>query len=414
MRAFLLLVLLCGLVCAGGLVRAQDAPDEKPKPVFPQVFPNPTGGNGYEELMLAGDLARDSKILNDAMQPDATLTLKRRALEDGDVRRALALIQTAFLKPIRSPRDPAKNTFDTVFFLDLAAIRNLARVFSMVEYVALADGKTGAALDAMDDCLRLARAIPAESIINALVFVAVDAIAVKLIAAHAAQLSLRDCERLELICDHWLRSTDSFASALAGERDMVSRLFGKGPQPDDLLKIVNPDPANENADAPDDADATPEEKALKARLRDHPGDAKKLWQQAQESITAFYDNLIVEARKDAWERKPVDRPKTEPAVKALTDSVLPTIAQVLSKQDQGRANLHLLGTFAALQHYRWLHRHYPDALKELREPVLTQDPFTGELLIYKRDGDAYDLHSAGPLSAESKSRTPLYLPYRKI
>ena len=411
MRVLLLLFIWFG-VC--GAVRAQNAPDEKPKPIFPQLFPNPTGTNGYEELIMAGDLAQDSKLLNDAMQPGATLTLKRKALEDGDVRRALALIQMAFLKPIHSPRDPTKNTFDTAFFLDLAVFRNLARVFSIVEYVALADGKTGVALDAMDDCLQMSRAIPAESMINALVFVAVDAIAVKLVASHVSQLSFRDCERLELICNHWLRHTDSFASALAGERNLLMRQYKETtPKPNEILEKVNPAADDPGANDEDNPDATPEEKALKARLRDHPGDAKKLWEQALELIKTFYDAMIVEANKDAWERKLPDAPKAEPAVKAITDAVTPVFAQVLSKQDQDKANLHLLGTFAALQRYRWIHRHYPESLKELREPILTQDPFTGEFLIYKRDGDAYDLHSAGPIGAESKARTPLYLPYRK-
>ena len=410
MRLFLLLAL--GILGGAAPVWAQNTPDEKPRPVFEQLFPLPKEDNGFEELMQAGDLARNSQILNDAIQPDATLTLKRKALNDPDVRRALSLIHAAFLKPIRSPRDPAKLTFETAVFPHFAVFRNLARLFSIVEYVALADGRTEAALDALDDCLRLSRAIPADSIISALVFVAVDAIAVKLIAVCVAQFSYRDCGRLEQLCADWLRDTDSFASALTGERNMSMRQFQEAaPKPDDLLKIMNPFADEANADT---AEETPEEKALKLRLRDHPDDAGKIWRQAREAIGDFYETLIAESKKEAWERKPIVSPKIEPAVRALTDNIMPTFAQVLSKQDQNRANLHLLGTFAALGRYRWIHRHYPDSLMELHEPALTQDPFTGNALIYKRDGDAYDLHSAGPFDADGKTRTLLYLPYRRV
>ena len=362
--------------------------------------------------MRAGDLVQNNKIFNSATETAATLTMKRNALEDRDVKRALELVHIAFFKPIVSPRDPAKNTFESPFFLDLAVFRSLARLLSLVEYVALADGKTSEALGAMEDCLRMARLIPAESIINGLVFVAVDAIAVSVVARHATQLSFRDSERLEGLCEKWLRDTDSFAAAFTGERDILMRQFkDKAPKPDDLLHIVNPDAKNGNAENPDE---TPEEKALKARLMEHPEDAAKIYREAQEGIKTFYDAVIAEAKKDAWERKPVAAPKAEPAVKAIMDGVVPTMALVLNKQDQDKANLHLLGTFAALERYRWIHRRYPDALNALRSPILTIDPFTGEFLLYKREGGGYDLHSAGPLGEGGKTRTPLYLPYRKI
>ncbi len=417
-RFFILLtVLLTVSMTLCGAARAQDAEEYKPRPVFPQLFPHPTGNNGYEELMLAADLAQDCKPLTEAMDSNATLTAKRKALERPDVKRALALIHIAFVKPITSPRDPAKNTFETAFFVDLAAFRNLARLLGIAQYVALADGKMGVALDALEDGLRLARVIPAESLISALVFVAVDAIALSSMARHTTQLSLRDSERLERICEKCLRDTDSFAASLAGERDMVMRQYqDKAPTPDDLLKIINPFPDQSSSEEPD---TTPEERALQARLKDHPGDAARIHQQAVVQITAFYNRMIAEANQEAWERSPfAEKPLKNPtqferAVKAIADTIIPNFANILSKQDQGRANLHLLGTFAALQRYRWLHRHYPDSLRELHTPVLTIDPCTGAFLVYKKSGNSYDLHSAGTLGEDGKSRTPIYLPYRR-
>ena len=409
MRFFFLFIIFIVLCSAGGAAGAQDAPEGRPKAMYSQLFPNPTGNNGYEELMQASDLARGSKALNDAMYGEATLTTKRLALADPDVKRALSLIHIAFVKPVVSPRDPAKMTFASLF-PELAELRNLARLIGIVEYVALADGKTGGALDAMDDGLRMARLLPADSIISALVFVALDAIAVSNIARHPTQLSYRDCERLEMLCEKWLRDTDSFSAAFASERNMMQKQFKEQPMnADNLLQMTTPDESEENGGA----EKSPEEKALEKRLTEHPEDVKKLLQQALENINKAYDRLIDEAKKDAWERKPLNEPETDLAVKAITDALTPTFAQILNKQDQDKANLHLLGTFAALERYKWIHRHYPDNLKDLRAPLLALDPSTGALLIYKREGNGYDLHSAGSLGEDGKTRTPVYLPYRK-
>ena len=297
------------------------------------------------------------------------------------------------------------------FFLTLRKWRNLARLFGIVEYVALADGKTGEALDAMDACLRMARMIPSDSIIGALVFVAVDAISISNIARHTAQLSYRDSERLEALCEKWLRDTDSFSAAFAAERNMLLKQFKEQPiDSDNLLQMTTPDQSEENGGA----EKSPEEKALEKRLTEHPEDAKKLLQKALENITRSYDRLIEEAKKDVWERKPLLEPESDKAVKAITDAMTPLFAQILTKQDQDKANLHLLGTFAALERYKWLHRHYPDALKDLRSPLLTLDPFTGDVLLYKRGEKGYDLHSAGALGEDGKTRAAVYLPYRKI
>ena len=300
MRFFFLLILLGSLCGVNGAVRAQDAANEKPKSVFQQLFPHPTGNNGYEDLILAGDLIRGNAALNGAMQFNTSLGLKRKALEDPDVKRALTLVHTAFVKPFVSPRDPAKMTFASLF-PDFAELRNLARLFSIVEYVALADGKTGEALDAMDDCLRMARLIPADSIISALVFVAVDAIAVNNIAVHKAQLSYRNSERLEALCEKWLRDTDSFASAFAAERNMLQNQFKAQPMDaENLLQMTMSDTSEENGNV----EKSPEEKALEKRLTAHPEDAKKLLQQALENINKSYDRLIDAAKK---ERRPTEK-----------------------------------------------------------------------------------------------------------
>ena len=84
-------LILAGL-CLGiaGSARAQDAPPVVEPPAFPHLFPQPTGANGYEEWVQAGDLIRDNTLLADAMNADATLTFKRKVLADPAVQQPTA------------------------------------------------------------------------------------------------------------------------------------------------------------------------------------------------------------------------------------------------------------------------------------------------------------------------------------
>src|SRR5262245_50012062 len=83
------------------------APAEPPKPIFGQLFERPTGQNGYEELVLAVDALRSSRLFLAAEQVmgsgQEVLALDRRLFQDPPVVRALALLQRGLNKPIGSP-----------------------------------------------------------------------------------------------------------------------------------------------------------------------------------------------------------------------------------------------------------------------------------------------------------------------
>ena len=399
---------LCGLLCVGSPTMAQVSPGNGYDPVFPVLFPNPTGANGYEELTQAGDLAQGSKVWGLGEKSGATLAMERMILNDPDIRRALALMRAGLRKPMVSLRDPKTAGADTISS-HFALFRELERLMKIEQHLALADGRVDDALSAMEDGLRLAQCLPADGIISALVRISMDAVAINLIARNKGQLAYRDCERVERICESFLAVPDTFAAALEGERDFAVKMYrNQRMTPAAVIEMAYPPSTDEEGKE----EETPEERAFREYAQAHPDEIENKLNQAADGIAAYYNAWIGEAKKPVWERKPSPLPKGDNFVGPLMEAALPTLGLAQGKQDSDRTNLHLLGTFAALQRYHWKWNCYPATLQALRSPLLTQDPFTGDYLIYKREGEAYDLHSVGPFSEETKKRTSLYLPYR--
>src|SRR5437764_14152198 len=98
MRILLLLLL--------AVPAAAQSPEDKKVPlpgsIFQRLGITPAGQNGYEELILAREWASQSKLLDDAQQEGATLNIKRQALQDPAVLKALALMRAGLNKPVQS------------------------------------------------------------------------------------------------------------------------------------------------------------------------------------------------------------------------------------------------------------------------------------------------------------------------
>jgi len=158
-----------------------------------------------EELILAGEWANQSQLLQDAQNPGATLSLKRHTLQDPPVVRGLALMRAGLNKPIHTVH--SKMGVKTVF-PQMALFRMLARLMAIEQYVLLADGKVSQAIDSMVDGARLGEAVQQESMISGLVGISIDTIAATMIARHLDQLSARDCDRLSNVVNLWLKAGD--------------------------------------------------------------------------------------------------------------------------------------------------------------------------------------------------------------
>src|SRR5579871_1281150 len=103
MRSSLALILILPLALWSANPVWAQAPTTPPLTAFQTLFPHPTGNNGYEELVMAGDLLQNNPALDAATATQATLAAKRHALADPAVRKALELLKQGLDKPIVSP-----------------------------------------------------------------------------------------------------------------------------------------------------------------------------------------------------------------------------------------------------------------------------------------------------------------------
>ena len=174
------LPLLRYLLLTGAIASALPAcgqVQEKPRTNnFEKLFTNPTGQNGYEEFVQAGDILLNAPAWQDydkAMSAEQSLTLamKRRVASDPMVRSAMETLRAGLKKPVRSPRAKLD---DETLWPELATFRTLGRLASVVMYVELADGRISQALDTFSDVLKFGYVSQTDSLISGLVAVAID------------------------------------------------------------------------------------------------------------------------------------------------------------------------------------------------------------------------------------------------
>jgi hypothetical protein len=419
-RWILFALLVCRLPCLGQ-DEAPTPPTSTPPPPLPpafgQLFPEPSGHNGYEEIVLAGDLARASQTIGPAMKATATLAQKRRALADPGNARALALLRQGLAKPIHSPWQTDLSTPRP----DFALIRQLARLLSIQQYVLLADGRTGQALDCLRDGLRLGYVVKSDAIIGALVGVAVDAIVLRQMARHLEQLGARDCDRLVALTREYLSSPDPTLAALEMERQAALSTLSREWFPVTGQPVTGqPVTGQEGGGNAPPPEVRALENELRAVLGADPAAAEALRARVEQRVNAAYDRQIAALRLPYWKRaEEPPWPADGSLAERLTWVVLPPLSQASTKFTHVRAQVQLLGVQAAIRRYRWEHDRPPDSLAELGLGSLLLDPFTGQPLRYERTGaSTYDVYSAGPPKRDQNGgivpgqREPVYLPHR--
>ncbi len=408
-------LIACCLAAAAIAPRASisQEPEEPVKTYFSQLFPNPTGRNGYEELVMAGDFARTSRLLQEVQEADpaATLSAKRAALADPPVKRALQLLRTGLQKPL-VPLHP-RITIETTF-PEFALFRNLARTLMIEQYIRLADGDVFGAIDSVRDCLKLGAACGSDILIAGLVRVAVDAIATRTFADHLGQLSARDCDRIVALALQWMSTPDPSVEVMLGEKRAATETW----------KRIRSDPTQVEELLPNTDDEDEAERVKAARyhmeidaLAQNPPAYTALIDSVHSRIVGRMDAEIANLQLPPWKRKLLDTKADDSLVGYLAETLMPTFDTVSDRFVTDQVKIQLLGMQAAILRYLWEHERLPDSLRQLRLPNLIMDPFTGEPLIYRRTGPrAYELSSAGPYdrgdgeTPPSGKRLPIFLP----
>ena len=121
-RRLLIAALLPVLGGVAAVAQTGDAPETRT--LFEKLFPNPSGTNGYEEIVLAGERLKAVKAVY-PVRSEFTLTKKRAYVADPACRAALSLLRRGVGKPLVIPDlDPVSPQM----FAPFALLRSLARL----------------------------------------------------------------------------------------------------------------------------------------------------------------------------------------------------------------------------------------------------------------------------------------------
>ena len=381
MRPVLVLPLL--LISASAAAAQTSAP-QPPREVrnFGKLFPNPTGKNGYEELVQAGDLVGSSPDFRLVEENNTPLSFQRRVLQEAPLQKALALVRRGLAKGSYSPRTELH--VDTLL-PELQEFRRLARLLKVEMHVQMADGRTSEAIDTARLGLRLGKATDTDTLISSLVGAAINAIVISEVGAHLDQLSARDCDALFRLCIDWLQQPDPVIHAITVERHNAATMMAdlKSRKPEALAKDLGINPDN------------PALMAELKRVYEKPETIPQIFDQATQQLDDYYDKTLQEMAKPPWQRSfPEDPAPTDP-VSYLLNFVKPPLNAISDSFTRDQARVRLLACHAVILRYRWEHDRLPATLDELRLGDLTVDPFTGERLQYEPGPRYYRLNSVG-------------------
>lgn len=370
---------------------------------FAKLFANPTGQNGYEDLVRAGDILQNSPVWqafeHPAGEETPTLAMKRRAVAEPMVRSALDTLRAGLQKPVRSPR--VKLDDETVY-PELAPFRSLSRLLGHEIYVQLADGRVSQAIETLGLALKFGYVMQQDTVLSGLVAIAVDAIAIQPIGDHLDQLSVRDCDKLLAVAREWLDLPDPAIAILQTEKKIAMDVFNKyKADPVKLLKALDP------------GVQTPETRqrfdALTQTFATNPNAAAGVFDESARILFSQYDQAISSINQPAWDRKPfpaVDK-STAAGFLALEFGGGPMLSRILDRYAREQAQIQMLGIHAAIHHRMWEFNSLPGSLAELKLGRMAFDPFSGRPFEYKRlEGMRYTLTSIGPIDRDPKPGAP--------
>ncbi len=259
-----------------------------------------------------------------------------------------------------------------------------------------------ARVDSLAEGLQFGQRIQGETFIGGQSGIVSEMLVLSAIAAHLDQLSEYQCRRVQHIAEAWLQ-TPSFAATMLieRERDILHRLDNRRIDPDALLTVLKASLTNPTGAEGDGLDT------IRPYALQHPEGLADMMRRAALLAAKYYDTAIANLSLPISRRiQPPFPGGDSPECKLLAIMMSETeISYSANAYDALEAKIRLFGVHAAIHRYRWEHNRLPDTLAELHIGALNTDPFTGEGFLYKREGDAYDLSSFGPMSAGVTKRS---------
>lgn len=358
-----------------------------PPSLLRQLIPQPTGRNGYEELLAAVDSFQSSRYFQKAQQPDLTLEAKREIVADRPIVRALALLRQGLEKPIVSPH--TELTAQTLF-PELSQFRGLARLLALQQYVYLAEGRTPEALTNAWLGMRFGRAIQVDTAIAGLVGIAIGTVCLTPLSRHLDQLSTRDCNALFSLCREWLAQPNPQEGIMMGEFR-----FAKS-----SMRMLRNNALKNLPGAREDLGLGEEGAHLLAQIPKTPAEINAVFDTVDQRLDQEFQRVFEQLRRPPWQRMKLKPSNGNDLASQMAGLLLPAYHQIDNAYLRESARVRMLACHASIRRYRWEYDHLPGALSEVRLESLAVDPFTGEPFRYQVRGSRYTLVSAGPISEQ--------------
>ncbi len=389
-------------------VAVDDVPEKSP-PEFDKLFPKPTGTNGFEEIIRAGELVEGiENEYHGRVDGGVPLAKKREYLAHPVCREAASLLRRGLSKPIMIPeQDPLR----TGKILPLGLLEVLARMLSDEIYVSLADGQTDVAVRTVAEGLILAHPLKSVSVNSGLVARIVEAIVLAPLVRARDGWSVRDCQYLIRLAEQRLALPDLAPSALSAERATTLRMIEWWREkPDEWCDLI------ETQYAPYEEGEPESPKLHRARdiarsLRTDATLRERIFREMTAAVQYHFDQAnVLLGDPTGWMTL-----APPPGANAGEHYMIPFLREVflleargtVQRSVEGRVSLQLLAVHAAIRRHRWETERLPKSLKELPLAAnLVTDPFTKKPLLYEPEttGTGYELASAGALYHGSDGR----------
>lgn len=349
---------------------------QQPEPIFPKLFPQPTGQNGLEEYVRAIDLVLTQglypKYIDYEASPERTLELKVQcALETNELAR---LVKQGNEKAIQFPLGHKTDTLGSL------VLSNLGRVLLRRTEGLFVLGRTNDAFETLEAMLVFGRRI--QDIGGALPYIrGLFILSYGLQGFHEYRhlMPLPTAERLSALSDD-LMMPQLFQSAMVRDHLDIDRDIKADLTPDQVASFVEIMLGAERAKGLNEQQVV-----------------REFWQ-----WLGFYRSEFLSALskpENTWSREldNLFRGGNEalPVGQALAFSMEELAPFFARSELRLRAQLRMLGVYGEIVKYKWLHGAYPTSIKQLTLKDAAIDPLTGDEFHYANQGATFDMYSSG-------------------
>lgn len=395
-------------VLAGILASSSQIEDAESKPLFPRIFPKPTGANGMEEYIRAVDMisdAKSAKAISELTNPETPGTLLSRS-------RGLAKFSDPIIKLIRQGN--AKPCFDPrpidveTLFPEYARFRTICKILNARVYCEFAEGSAKEGVRILLDAVRFADSFPNGTLISELVSIASRSIMLHQIEDRFGRFGIPEAELLESYAKWALTNAIDFKKIVRTEsqlfEDYVSKIK-KGEFKAAALSALGMD----------------DEELRSEMSKDELSLYEKLKSKSEAEMQLIFEQAVME-NKNATSRVLMlfDKPERDWSQEDFNTSSVPSIENALVESFSvgydhiakfaiaKRTQLRLLIVDALIIKYFWTNGKLPVSLKELGAEGQEIDPLTERPFLYEVKNE-----SQWKLSSEGTALTgPIGIRYR--